>query len=182
MPGDTDSDELKLGDGNYREKPFDLRTTLIEMNGKLDSTIKTDKEQNKRLESMEIDVGKLTAAHQQRKGASKLTDRLIALLGGIMVAGFLGLFAYLWNGNASQTRRDAAIERIDERQTEHSSLPGHSTLDRRVIDVDRRVDSNAATQGTLRRDVDDNAAGIETNETDITALERRTRRPRRFGD
>ena len=179
---DTDSDELNLADGGYREKPFNIRETLIEMNGKLDATIKTDKEQDERIGSMEVDLGKLVGESQQRKGASKLTDKLIGALGAIVVAGFLGLFGYLWSGNADSTRRDAAIERIDERQTEHSSLPGHSTLDRRVIMVDRRVDSVESTQGTLRRDVDSNASSIQTNEVDISALERRARRPRRFGD
>ena len=151
---DTDPTELK-------EKPFDLRKSIEGINRKLDSTIATDIAQNERLESMEIDIGKLNTAHEQREGASKLTAKMVALLGGLVVAGFTSLFAYLWAGNASQTRRDAAIERIDERQTEHMKLPGHTELDRRVFSVDRRVDGVERSQVTLQRDVDQQGEKIE---------------------
>ncbi len=172
---DPDSGDVSLDfpADHFRGQPFDLRATLEGIIRRLDATIEV---QNQRLGSVEADVTGLNRAHQQREGASRLTAKMIAALGGVMVAGFLGLFAYLWNGNAAQTRRDGAIERIDERQMEHSKLPGHSALSA----TDRRVDGVARSQVILRRDVDRNAVSIENNESEIMKVRVRVNRANRF--
>lgn len=158
-PPDFDDDLSEGSGGPYR---FDIRGSLHQIHLKLDATIATDREQNTRLDhiekslsSREIDLSTLTKDLAEREGASKLTAKLVGILGGIVIAGFLGLFGYLWSGNADDTRRDAMIERLAEKQTDHASRPGHTQVERRVNDQERRIDGVDRNQKALRHDVDE---------------------------
>lgn len=89
----------------------------------------------------------------ERSGAGKLTSRLLAIFGGLGTAIAIAFAALLWNGNAADAGRDAAIAHQAEKATENTSAIRH--LADEAVELERRVDgldsATKAVNGRLDR-------------------------------